>query len=58
VFKQQLTHQTIYSQFLLLAAAKAPALADYMAVPRTRLNSYAFPKTITDFLQNRSLGLF
>lgn len=58
VFKQQLTHQTIYSQFLLLTAAKAPALAGYTAVPRTRLNSYAFPKTITDFLQNRSLGLF
>jgi A/G-specific adenine glycosylase len=57
-FKQQLTHQTIYSQFILLTVAKAPDLADYMAVPRARLNSYAFPKTITDFLQNKSLGLF
>ena len=57
-FKQQLTHQTIYSQFILLTAAKAPELAHYMAVPRARLNSYAFPKTITDFLQNKSLGLF
>jgi len=58
LFKQQLTHQTIYSQFLLLTAAGAPQLTDYIAVAHTRLNSYAFPKTITDFLQNRSLGLF
>ncbi|GAA0532731.1 A/G-specific adenine glycosylase [Chitinophaga japonensis] len=57
-FKQQLTHQTIHSQFLLLAATRKPAIKDYMAVPRTRLNSYAFPKTITDFLQNKSLELF
>ena len=57
-FKQQLTHQTIYSQFMMLIASKQPALADYMAVPRNRLDQYAFPKTITDFLQNKSLGLF
>jgi A/G-specific adenine glycosylase len=57
-FKQQLTHQTIHSQFILLTASKRPAVADYMAVPNARLNSYAFPKTITDFLQNKSLGLF
>ncbi|KAA2245202.1 A/G-specific adenine glycosylase [Chitinophaga agrisoli] len=57
-FKQQLTHQTIYSQFILLTAVKQPAITDYMAVPRARLEQYAFPKTITDFLQNRSLGLF
>lgn len=57
-FKQQLTHQTIHSQFLLLSASKQPAIAEYMAVPNKRLNNYAFPKTITDFLENKSLGLF
>lgn len=57
-FKQQLTHQTIHSQFILLTASKKPAIADYMPVPSTRLDNYAFPKTITDFLQNKSLGLF
>jgi A/G-specific adenine glycosylase len=57
-FKQQLTHQTIHSQFLLLSAAKKPAIADYMAVPSKQLDNYAFPKTITDFLENKSLGLF
>lgn len=57
-FKQQLTHQTIHSQFLLLSASEKPAIMDYMAVPNARLNNYAFPKTITDFLENKLLGLF
>lgn len=57
-FKQQLTHQTIHSQFLMISASKKPAIADYIAVPEARLDNYAFPKTITDFLQNKSLGLF
>lgn len=57
-FKQQLTHQTIHSQFLLLSVSKKPEIQGYTAVPRNQLDSYAFPKTITDFLKNRELTLF
>lgn len=57
-FKQQLTHQTIYSRFILLSADKPLSLAEHMAVPRNQLSRYAFPKTITDFLQNKKLDLF
>lgn len=57
-FKQQLTHQTIYSQFLMLSVSKKPEMPGYMAVPRNQLDHYAFPKTITDFLGNRELTLF
>jgi A/G-specific adenine glycosylase len=57
-FKQQLTHQTIYSRFVLLSAGKQPRLTDHMAVPRDQLSRYAFPKTITSFLQNSTLDLF
>ncbi|PSL35728.1 A/G-specific DNA-adenine glycosylase [Chitinophaga ginsengisoli] len=57
-FKQQLTHQTIYSQFLMLSVNKKPEMPGYMAIPRNQLDHYAFPKTITDFLKNRELTLF
>jgi A/G-specific adenine glycosylase len=57
-FKQQLTHQTIHSQFLLLSVSKKPEIPGYTAVPRDQLDLYAFPKTITDFLRNRELTLF
>lgn len=57
-FKQQLTHQTIHSQFLMLSVNKKPEMPGYMAIPRNQLDHYAFPKTITDFLSNRELTLF
>jgi A/G-specific adenine glycosylase len=57
-FKQQLTHQTIHSQFLLLTVAQMPEIPGYVAVRRDQLDQYAFPKTITDFLKNRELTLF
>lgn len=57
-FKQQLTHQTIYSQFIMLSVAKAPEMPGYLAVPQDQLDRYAFPKTITDFLKRGELSLF
>lgn len=56
--KQQLTHQTIYSQFILLSTHQQPEIPGYTAVPRNTLDAYAFPKTITDFLLTRTLSLF
>jgi A/G-specific adenine glycosylase len=57
-FKQQLTHQTIHSQFIMLSVAKKPEMPGYTAVPQDQLDRYAFPKTITDFLKRRELSLF
>ncbi|HVI47099.1 MAG TPA: A/G-specific adenine glycosylase [Chitinophaga sp.] len=56
--KQQLTHQTIHSQFITLSVKKPLATSEYIAVPRKELNNYAFPKTITSFLHNKKLQLF
>ncbi len=57
-FKQQLTHQTIYSQFISITVKKAPAIPGYILVPAKHLNNYAFPKTITTFLGSNHLQLF
>ncbi|CAL1520903.1 A/G-specific adenine glycosylase [Chitinophaga sp. MM2321] len=56
--KQQLTHQTIHSQFVTLAVEKPLQVKDYLLVSRKLLPKYAFPKTITTFLQSKSLQLF
>ncbi|SFE72916.1 A/G-specific DNA-adenine glycosylase [Chitinophaga sp. CF118] len=57
-FKQQLTHQKIYSQFIYLSVSKQPEMPGYIAVPRKQLDDFAFPKTITDFLKSGELSLF
>ncbi|RFS24077.1 A/G-specific adenine glycosylase [Chitinophaga silvatica] len=58
LLKQQLTHQTIYSQFITIKVSTAPALHDYIAVSQKQLNNYAFPKTITTYLESNNLQLF
>ncbi|PSL49089.1 A/G-specific DNA-adenine glycosylase [Chitinophaga niastensis] len=57
-FKQQLTHQTIHSQFITISLQKPLTQKEYMLVPRKTLNNYAFPKTITTFLESNHLQLF
>jgi A/G-specific adenine glycosylase len=57
-FKQQLTHQTIHSQFISVTVKKPPVLPGYTLVARNSLNNYAFPKTITTFLESNHLQLF
>jgi len=57
-FKQQLTHQTIHSQFISIHVKKPPVLPGFILVPRNSLNNYAFPKTITTFLESNHLQLF
>ncbi|NLR78739.1 A/G-specific adenine glycosylase [Chitinophaga eiseniae] len=56
--KQQLTHQTIHSLFISLSVKQQPNLPDYTLVPRNSLHKYAFPKTITAFLESHHLQLF
>lgn len=58
ISKQQLTHQTIFSQFITLRVADLPTLNGYIPVQQQQLNNYAFPKTITTYLERNSLQLF
>ena len=58
LLKQQLTHQTIYSQFITIKVNELPTLNDYTLVAQQSLNNYAFPKTITSYLESNSLQLF
>ena len=52
--KQRLTHQLINSRFYILTLNSKPAsLPDSgLWIPLKDLNSYAFPKTLVDFLEN------
>ncbi|HLX90743.1 MAG TPA: A/G-specific adenine glycosylase [Puia sp.] len=53
VFKQELTHQTIYVCFLrsCMDAASSSEKKDYLRVSKNRLYEYPFPKIIRSFLQ-------
>ena len=53
-FKQQLTHQTIHSQFINIELAQPLALPGYQLTPMDTLDKLAFPKTITTFLQSKT----
>jgi A/G-specific adenine glycosylase len=52
LYSQQLTHQNIYGQFILLRSKKKlPALNSYHLIPKQQLKHYAFPKFINKFLE-------
>lgn len=50
LYKQQLTHQHIHGQFILLRVSKELVTRDYVLVEKKRLNEYAFPRFINQFL--------
>jgi len=51
-FRQQLTHQSVYGQFITIRINKpAPLLKDYMLVEKKHLSRYAFPRVINNFLK-------
>ena len=52
-YKQQLTHQNIYGQFIMLRATQKPgSLYSYELVKKEGLKQYAFPKFINKFLDD------
>ncbi|SHM32123.1 A/G-specific DNA-adenine glycosylase [Chitinophaga jiangningensis] len=53
-FKQQLTHQTIHSQFINIELAQPTDIPGYQLTPTDTLDNLAFPKTITTFLQSKT----
>jgi len=56
VYRQQLTHQTIHGQFILIRINNPlPALEkDYLLIEKQQLGAYAFPRFITAFLRGKS----
>jgi A/G-specific adenine glycosylase len=57
VYRQQLTHQTINGQFVVISVNKpVPALKDYQLIDRKELSHYAFPRLINSFLVEKSFA--
>lgn len=58
VFKQQLTHQTIFAQFTFITVRKPLSPGDgYLLIPKKEIKRYAFPKLIVALLQEKTLSL-
>ncbi len=49
-YKQQLTHQTIHGQFVILTIDSPLANSSYQLVAESELNHFPFPKLINSFL--------
>jgi A/G-specific adenine glycosylase len=57
-YKQQLTHQTIHTQFICIKLAEVPdGLREMQKVRKAQLEKLAFPKSINTFLNEQSLYL-
>ena len=55
LFRQQLTHQTIYGQFITIQTSKPlTTLNEYQLVERARLSEFAFPRFINMYLEDSS----
>ena len=54
LYKQQLTHQYINGQFILLKAKKEMANPGYILIRKENLKLYAFPKFINQFLEENT----
>lgn len=53
LLKQQLTHQLIYGRFIHLRVSEKPAVTNNCIwVKKEKLNNYAFPKFITQYLNS------
>jgi A/G-specific adenine glycosylase len=52
-FRQQLTHQTIHGQFIMVIIEKPLRNKTYELVPEAELNNYPFPKLINAYLEQR-----
>jgi A/G-specific adenine glycosylase len=57
VYRQQLTHQTIYGQFIKLKLAGIPLPEGYELVSQKKLNTLPFPKFIATYLKDKNVSL-
>ncbi len=57
VYKQQLTHQTIYGQFIRLKLNKPADLPGYEMLSKEETGHLPFPKFINQYLQDKTVSL-
>ena len=57
IYKQQLTHQTIYGQFIKVKLTQAPKLPGFEKTSATDLQKLPFPKFITTYLKDKNVSL-
>lgn len=57
VYKQQLTHQTIYGQFIQLKLNKPLHLPGYKMLSKDETGHLPFPKFINQYLQDKTVSL-
>jgi len=56
LYKQQLTHQTIYSQFIHITISKPILLKEYLFIKKKDLAKYPFPKSIAAYLNESNIS--
>ena len=53
IYIQQLTHQTIHGQFIMVSTSPETKLpGDFLKVPKAQLSGFAFPRMINNFLES------
>jgi A/G-specific adenine glycosylase len=57
VYKQLLTHQTIYGQFIRLSINKPLDAAGFEAINKNKLEGLPFPKFISNYLKDKTVSL-
>ena len=57
IYKQQLTHQTIYGRFIKLSVTKPLLAAGFEVVSKKQLERLPFPKFISNFLKDKTVSL-
>ena len=59
VYKHLLTHQTIYGQFYSVSLKQLPQnIEPFISVQLDNVDSYAFPKLISNYLEDKVISLF
>jgi A/G-specific adenine glycosylase len=57
IYKQQLTHQTIYGQFIKILLTNTIALDGYEKIKSDSLEMLPFPKFISNYIKDKSVSL-
>ncbi len=57
IYKQQLTHQTIYGQFIRVKLTQVPNLTGFKKTSRIDLLQLPFPKFISNYLKDKNVSL-
>ena len=57
VYKQQLTHQTIYGQFITIKIDQPLQQKDYELLSKDEISRLPFPKFINQYLQDKTVSL-